>query len=95
MLLWQISRCTNLDILLEKCVNEVVQKVIGIVDPVRELSDDPDDGRLGFGLVQKIHVLAQLRYDTFVPARISPEDIPDNDNGFLDDIRHLRIDEVE
>ena len=89
------ERELHLGRLLEKVVREVVHQLVGVVDAIRELADDPDHGSLCLGLVERVQVLAELGDDAFVLARISSEDVLDDDDGLLNDVGHLRFDEAE
>ena len=61
--------------LLCERVHEDSEQLIGVVDLLRVLPDDPDKRRLGFWLVQFVKVRAQCRNDAFVRGRVFPEDI--------------------
>ena len=49
----------------------------------------------GFWLIKGVEVLTEGGDDALVLVRVLPEDILDHYNGFLDDVRHLRLDEVD
>ena len=77
---------------LQEGVRKIIHELVGVVDTVCELADDPDDRGLGLGLIEKVQVLAQLGDDALALSWVSSEDVLDDNHSFLDDIRHLRLD---
>ena len=49
----------HLRVLVLERVEEALEELVGVVDPLRVLADDPHHGRLGLWLVQGVKVLAQ------------------------------------
>ena len=45
-----------------------LEQLVGVVDALGVLADDPDHARLGLGLVERVQVLAQRADDALVPA---------------------------
>ena len=86
------KRELHLDGLLEKVIRKIVHELVGVVDAVRELPDDPDHRRLCLGFVEDVEILTELWDDQLISARISPEDVLYNDSCFLHDVGHLRLD---
>ena len=72
--------------LVFKVVNKIGHQFVSIVDDFDVLSDDPDDGGLGFGVVKVVQVLADVGEESFVLVGVFPEDIPDDDDCLLDHI---------
>jgi len=48
---------------------EGLEQLVGVVDPLGVLADDPDHRRARLGFVQSVEVLAQVRNDALVSAR--------------------------
>lgn len=81
--------------LLEERVREVVHQLVRVLDAVRELPDDPDHGGFALWLVERVEVCAEGGDDAFVSPGVSPEDILDDDHGFLHDIGDLCLDKFK
>mmetsp|Transcript_93534 Transcript_93534/g.261644 ORF Transcript_93534/g.261644 Transcript_93534/m.261644 type:complete len:489 (+) Transcript_93534:1040-2506(+) len=81
--------------LVQEVLREALQQLDAVVNPVGVLTDDPDHGGLGLGLVQVLQVLAEVGDDRLVLPRISPENVPDDDQGLLHDVAHLRADQLQ
>ena len=84
-----------LDRLIHKPKRQIIHQLIRILNPVRKLPNDPHHGRLALRLVQRVQVLTQHGDDALVLARVPPEDVLDHDHGFLDDVCHFRLNELE
>jgi hypothetical protein len=82
-----------LDTLFQELVNQDVQQILSIVYSVSKLSQDPHHARLGLGLLKHIKGLTQSRDDALVFPRVPPEDVFDDDDGFLDDVSDLGLNE--
>lgn len=80
---------------LEEGVREIVHELVGVVNAICELPDDPDHRGLRLRLVERIKVLAECGDDALVLPWVSTEDVFDDDNGLLDDVGHFRLDEFE
>lgn len=87
--------CTRLDRFLQEGVQKVVQQLFRVFDAVRVLTEDPDHGRFRIGVLESVQVLAECANDTFVLVRVPSEDVLDDDDGFLDDVRDLGRDELK
>jgi hypothetical protein len=61
--------------LLDERVDEDAEQVRGVVDLVGVLADDPDERRLGFGLVELVEVRAECGDDAFVGGGVFAEDV--------------------
>ena len=85
---------THLHRLFHERERQIVHQFVGIIYSVGILADDPDHSSLRLWLIQGIQVLAKRRDDTLILAGIPSEDVLDDDNGLLDDIRDFRLDEV-
>lgn len=85
----------HLRVLVLEPLEEAVEQLVGVVDPLGVLADDPDHGGARFGFVQRVEVFAQRAYDALVLVRVLPEDVLDDDDRFLDDVVHLGLDQVE
>ena len=70
--------------LVFEVVNKIGHQLVSIVDDFDVLSDDPDDGGLGFGVVKVVQVLADVGEESFVLVGVFPEDIPNDDDCLLD-----------
>ena len=79
--------------LVVEAVEEGLQQLVGVVDTVGVLADDPDHGGLGLGLVQRIQVLAQRADDGLVLVRVAAEDVADHDHGLLHHVVGLLLDQ--
>ena len=86
---------THLNRLLHERIRQIVHQLVRILNPVRKLAHDPNHRRLRLGLVQRVEVLAQHRDDALVLPWVPPEDVLDHDHGLLDDVCHLRLNELE
>ena len=85
---------TRLSGLFKEGIRKVIHKLICIVDSVGELANDPNDRSFRLRLVELVEMLAELGNDAFVLPWISTEDVFDDDDSFLDDIRHFGLDEL-
>mmetsp|Transcript_15997 Transcript_15997/g.41525 ORF Transcript_15997/g.41525 Transcript_15997/m.41525 type:complete len:1014 (+) Transcript_15997:689-3730(+) len=81
--------------LLGERLEEGLEQLICIVDALRVLADDPDHGCLGFGLIQGVQVLAQCADDRLVLVGVPAEDVLDHDDGLLDDVVDLGLDQLQ
>mmetsp|Transcript_6699 Transcript_6699/g.11728 ORF Transcript_6699/g.11728 Transcript_6699/m.11728 type:complete len:532 (+) Transcript_6699:656-2251(+) len=80
--------------LLER-FEEGVQELVGVVDAFGVLANDPDHGCFGLGLVQGVEVVAEGGNDALVTVGITAEDVLDHDDGLLNDIVDLGLDEFQ
>lgn len=85
----------DLDGLVGEREEKVFEEDVTVFDAVGILADDPDHSGLGFGLVERVEVLAECADDGFVLVRILAEDVADHDRGFLHDIGHFGGDELQ
>lgn len=58
----------HLRALVVEALQEALQQLVCVVDPLGVLANDPDHGGAGVGLVQRVEVLAQGGDDALVPA---------------------------
>ena len=65
----------HLDRLLAVVLEERANQLVGVVDLVGVLAQDPDQRRLGLGLVELFERGAQRRDDALVPLRVLAEDV--------------------
>lgn len=84
----------DLDGLVGEREEEVFEEDVAVFDAVGVLADDPDHGSLGFGLVERVEVLAKRTDDGFVLVWVLTEDVADHDRGFLYDVGHFGGDEL-
>lgn len=68
---------------------EFFKEGVAVFDAVRVVSDDPDHGGFGFGLVDGVEVLAERADDGFVFVWVFAEDVADYDRGFLHDVGYF------
>jgi hypothetical protein len=73
----------------------VLQQLVRVFDAVGVLTDDPDDGGFGLGLVELVDVLDHRADNAFVLVGVFAEDVADDHGGFLDDVRDFGVDELE
>lgn len=52
---------------------ETVEQLVGVVDPLGVLADDPDHARPRFRLVQRVQILAKSADDALVLVRVLSE----------------------
>lgn len=69
------EKVTDLIALLLESLEEDAQQVVCVVDLVGVLSNDPDQRRLGFGLVQFVQAGAEGRNDSLVAMGVLSEDV--------------------
>eukprot|EP00968_Pinguiococcus_pyrenoidosus_P010320 scaffold805_cov251-Pinguiococcus_pyrenoidosus.AAC.5 len=81
--------------LLVEGLEEGLHELIGVVDALGVLADDPDHGGLGLGLVERLEVLAEGGDDLLVAVRVAAEDVLDHDDRLLHDVVDARLDELE
>mmetsp|Transcript_25595 Transcript_25595/g.55373 ORF Transcript_25595/g.55373 Transcript_25595/m.55373 type:complete len:327 (+) Transcript_25595:1175-2155(+) len=81
--------------LLPKGLQERLQKLVGVVDAVCVLPDDPHHTRLGLGLVQVLQVLAQGADHRLVAVGVLSEDVLDHHHRLLHHIGHLGLDQIQ
>lgn len=74
---------------------EVLEEDVAVFNTVGVLADNPDHGSLGFGLVERVEVLAKRADDGFILVWVLTEDVADHDCGFLYDIGHFGGDELQ
>ena len=79
---------------LQESVRKIIHELVGVVNTVCELADDPDDRSLGLGLVEQVQVLAQLGDDALVLSWVSSEDVLDHNHSFLHDVGHFCLYEI-
>ena len=82
-------------VLILESVEEAVQQLVGIVDSLGILPDDPDHGGPRLRLVQRVQILAQRRDDVLVAVGVLAEDVLDDDDGLLDHVVDLRLDQLD
>ena len=80
--------------LFQEGVHQVIHKFVGIIDPVGELTNDPDHRCLRFWFIEKVQVFTERGDDSFVLARVSTENILCNNNRLLNHVRDFRLDEL-
>mmetsp|Transcript_777 Transcript_777/g.3202 ORF Transcript_777/g.3202 Transcript_777/m.3202 type:complete len:716 (+) Transcript_777:454-2601(+) len=81
--------------LLVEGLEEGLHELIGVVDALGVLADDPDHGGLGLGLVERLEVLAEGGDDLLVAVRVAAEDVLDHDDRLLHDVVDACLDELE
>lgn len=74
---------------------QVVHQLVSVLYSIGKLPYNPNHRRLTLRLVQRVQVLAQHRDDTLVLPRVPPEDVLDDDDGFLDYVCHFGLDELK
>lgn len=74
---------------------QVVHQLISVLYSIGKLPYNPNHRRLTLRLVQRVEVLAQHRDDTLILPRVPPEDVLDDNDGFLDYVGHFGLDELE
>ena len=82
-------------VLLLKGLEEGVKELVGVVDTFGVLTNDPDHGRLGLGLVESVKVVAQGGDDALIPVGVTAENVLDDDDGLLHDVVDFGLDELK
>mmetsp|Transcript_12023 Transcript_12023/g.35567 ORF Transcript_12023/g.35567 Transcript_12023/m.35567 type:complete len:610 (-) Transcript_12023:1065-2894(-) len=81
--------------LIVERLEEGLEQLVRVVDPLRVLADDPDHRPLRLGLVERVEVLAERADDGLVPVGELAEDVLDDDDRLLHHVVDLRLDELE
>lgn len=84
---------THLDRFLRKGIQEILQQLITILNPIRILPNNPNHRRFRLRLIQIIQILAQDPDNALILVGVAPEDVLDDDDGFLDDVGDFRLHE--
>lgn len=50
-----------------EALEEALQQLVGVVDPLGILANNPDHGSAGVGLIQRVQILTQCGDDAFIP----------------------------
>lgn len=66
---WRQAWNPHLGALIVEALEETLQQLVGVVDPLGVFPDDPDHGGARVRLVQRVEILAQRRDDAFVPGQ--------------------------
>lgn len=80
--------------LFQEGVHKVIHEFVGIINPVGELTDDPNHGCLGFWFVEKVQVFTECGDNSFILARVSTENVLNDDDRLLDYVRDFCLDEL-
>ena len=75
--------------LVIKTVQKRLQQLVGIVNALGILANDPHHGRTCLRLVKRVEILAELGNDGLVLVGIFAEDVFDHDNCLLNNVIHL------
>lgn len=81
--------------LFQEGIHQVIHEFVGIIDPIGELTNDPNHGRLGFRFIEDVQVFAKGGNNPLVLTRISTENILGDDDRLLNHIRDFRLDELQ
>ena len=76
-------------VLLLECLQEAIEKLVGIVNALGILANDPDHTGLGLRLIERVQVITEGRDDGLVSVRVTTEDILDNNDALLNDVIDL------
>lgn len=52
-----------------EALEEALQQLIGVVDPLRILANDPDHGSTSVWLIQRVQILTQCGNDALIPGK--------------------------
>jgi hypothetical protein len=85
----------DLRALVLEALQKALQKLSGIIDALGILTNNPDHRCLGLRLIERLQVLAECSDDTLIFVGVATEDILDNNNGLLDDVVDLGLDQVK
>mmetsp|Transcript_37558 Transcript_37558/g.81412 ORF Transcript_37558/g.81412 Transcript_37558/m.81412 type:complete len:424 (-) Transcript_37558:321-1592(-) len=85
----------HLHVLVVERVQELVQQLVGVVDALGILPDDPDHRRLGLRLIERVQVLTQRPDDALVVVGVLAEDVLDHHDGLLHHVVDLGLDELQ
>ena len=86
---------TYLGRLIQERVHEVIHEFISVVNPISELTDNPNHGRLGFRFIEKVEVFAKCGDNSLVLSRVSAKNILGDNNRLLNHVRDFRLDELQ
>ena len=86
---------THLGRFIQERVHEVIHELIGVVNPIGELTNNPNHGRLGFRFIEKVEVFAKCGDNSLVLSRVSTENIFGDNNRLLNHVRDFRLDELQ
>jgi len=75
--------------LVFEVLNEVCHEFISVINYFDVLSDDPDDGGLGFGVIEVVQVLADVCEQPLILVGVLSENVADDDDCFLNDIGYF------
>ena len=75
--------------LVFEVLDEVCHEFISVINYFDVLSDDPDDGGLGFGIIEVVQVLADVCEQPLILVWVFSEYVADDDDCFLNDIGYF------
>ena len=78
-----------------KRLEERLQQLVGVLDAVGVLADDPHHARLRLRLVQRVQGVAQNADDGLVPVGVLAEDVLDDHHRLLHHVVDLGLDELQ
>lgn len=61
---------SNLSAFIMEALEEALQELIGVVDPLRVFAHNPDHGRTSVGLIQRVQVFTQSGNYALIPEQI-------------------------
>jgi len=73
----------------------IAEEVVGVLDAVGVLADDPDDCGFCLWFVELVDLLDDCADDAFVLVGVFAEDVADHHGGFLNDVWDLGFDQLE
>lgn len=65
LLVWHLK--PHLGALVMEALEEALQQLVGVVDPLGVLANNPDHGGTSIRLIQRVQVLTQGGDDAFIP----------------------------
>ena len=74
---------------------EGIEQLVGIVNALGVLADDPDHTGLSLRLIQIFEVVTECGDDGLVPVGVATEDVLDDNDTLLNDVVDLGLDEFE
>ena len=85
----------HLRVLVVEVVQEALEQLVSVVDPLSVLADDPDHGGARLWLVQGVQVLTEGGDDGLVLVGVFAEDVLDHYHRLLHHVVDLGLDQIK
>lgn len=67
------SGCTHLGALIVEALQEALQELVGVVNPLGVFANNPDHGGTSVRLIQRVEVFAQRSDDALIPEETTAD----------------------